>query len=367
MAGMRSHIGTAMPTSRNPSAHAPRISRTARRGAALLVWGAGIALIFVLGLWNLESSRRDAENRLSAEAGRMAAQLATLLALPAWGLDEMTARTIVMGAMEDERLYAIKVETRQGMIEGQRRNYLWEPVPWDDELSEDCVQGMNPLRVDGETVGTVEVWLSPRLMGEEEAQLLARERWRFGVAAGLWTLSLVLLLWLWGDLAALRRLLGRLGSTAGADEDAKAPPEPVVLGLAPRAPEEGEGADAAPKADAPPVDRDLGRRFQRKNPDTWRVTAALFRQTFARAPALMQRLFADGETAGLCHLGRMLEQAAPCLGAERLAEAARKMQAALNDPDCETRALPVEECARALEEVLAALESGRDRKGQGGQ
>ena len=355
-----------MPTSRNPSAHAPRISRTARRAAALLVWGAGIALLFVLGLWNLETSRRDAENRLSAEAGRMAAQLATLLALPAWDLDEMTARTIVMGAMEDERLYAIKVETRQGIIEGQRRNYLWEPVPWDDELSEDCVQGMNPLKVEGETVGSVEVWLSPRLMGEEEAQLLARERWRFSLGTALWTLALLLLLWLWGDLAALRRLLGRLGSTAEGD-DAKAPPEPVVLGLAPRAAEEGAGPDAAPLAEAPPVDRDLGRRFQRKNPDAWRVTAGLFRQTFARAPGLMQRLYADGETAGLCHLARMLEQAAPCLGAERLAEAARRIQAALNDPDCETRALPVEECGKALEEVLAALESGQDRKRQGGQ
>ena len=358
-----------MPTSRNPSPHAPRISRTARRGAALLVWGAGIALLFVLGLWNLESSRRDAENRLSAEAGRMAAQLATLLALPAWDLDEITARTIVMGAMEDERLYAIKVETRQGMLEGQRRNYLWEPVPWDDELSEDCVQGMNPLRVEGQTVGSVEVWLSPRLMGEEEAQLLARERWRFGIAAAVWTVALLLLLWLWGDLAALRRLMGRLGSPATADGvDARATPEPVVLGLAPRAPEEGaeQGAPGeAAEAGRPPVDRDQGRRFQRKNPDTWRVTAGLFRQTFARAPGLMQRLYADGETAGLCHLGRMLEQAAPCLGAERLTEAARKMQAALNDPDCETRALPVEECARALEEVLAALEAGR--KGQGGQ
>ncbi|MBD5416081.1 MAG: hypothetical protein HDR50_00020 [Desulfovibrio sp.] len=358
-----------MPTPRNSSPHAPRISRTARRGAALLVWGAGIALLFVLGLWNLESSRRDAENRLSAEAGRMAAQLATLLALPAWDLDEITARTIVMGAMEDERLYAIKVETRQGMLEGQRRNYLWEPVPWDDELSEDCVQGMNPLKVEGQTVGSVEVWLSPRLMGEEEAQLLARERWRFGLAAAIWTLALVLLLWLWGDLAALRRLIGRIGNPPGGADgpDAKAAPEPVVLGLAPRAPEEGgeEGSPEAAAAAAPPVDRDLGRRFQRKNPDTWRVTAGLFRQTFARAPQLMQRLYADGETAGLCHLGRMLEQAAPCLGAARLTEAARQMQAALNDPDCETRALPVEECARALEEVLAALEGAR--KGQGGQ
>lgn len=361
-----------MPATKNPTPHAPHVSRAARRGAALLVWGAGLALLFLLGLWNLESSRRDAENRLIGEAGRTAAQLATLLAIPAWELDEITARTIVMSAMEDERLYAVKVETRQGVLEGQRRNYLWEPVPWDDEISEDSVQGMNPLKVEGQTVGSVEVWLSPRLMEEEGAQLVARERWRFGLAGALWTLALLLLLWLWGDLAALRRRVRRFGSGATAAEGAggNGAPEPVVLGLAPRAPEGApQGGEAGPAAPAPAVDREQGRRFQRKHPDAWRVTAALFRQTFARAPGLMQRLYAEGETAGLCHLGRMLEQAAPCLGAERLTAAAGKMQAALNDPDCETRALPVEECARALEEVLAALEgaTGPSRKEEGGR
>lgn len=351
---------------KNPTPHAPRISRVGRRSIALLFWGVGLALFFVLGLWNLESSRRDAENRLSSEAGHTAAQLATLLALPAWELDEITARTIVMGAMEDDRLYAIKVETRQGMLEGQRRNYLWEPIPWDDEISENCVQGMNPLKVEGQTVGSVEVWLSPRLSGEEEAQLVSRERWRFGLAAALWTLALLLLLWLWGDLAALRRRLGRLGSP---DATAEATPEPVVLGLAPRTPTESpDGSGPHSAVAASPVDRELGRRFQRKNPDSWRIMAGMFRQTFSRAPQLMERLFADGETAGLCHLGRILEQAAPCLGAERLTAAARKMQTALNDPECEMRALPVEECSRALEEVLAALEGGGGcRNGEGGQ
>ena len=354
---------------RNALPHTPRISRAGRRWIALCLWGAGLALFFILGLWNLESSRRDAENRLIGEAGRTAAQLATLLALPAWELDEITARTIVMGAMEDERLYAVKVETRQGMLEGQRRNYLWEPVPWDDELAENCVQGMNPLRMEGQTVGSVEVWLSPRLNEEEQAQLVARERWRFVLGAALWTLALLLLLWLWGDLSAVRRRLGRLGAAPDA-ETAAAAPEPVVLGLAPRVPEESaSGPKASPVTALPAVDPALGRRFQRRNPDAWRVTAGMFRQTFSRAPRLMERLFSDGVTAGLCHLGRMLEQAAPCLGAERLAAAARKMQAALNDPECETRALPVEECARALEEVLAALEGGGNgtRSGEGGR
>lgn len=347
--------------------HAPRVTRASRRNIALVIWAFGVALLFMLGQWNLESSRLDAENRLSNDAARMAAQLATLLALPAWDMDEISARTIVMGAMEDDRIYAVKVETRQGMLEGQRRNYLWEPVPWDDELSENCVQGTNPLKLEGQTVGEVEVWLSPRLMKEEEAQLAGRERWRFGLAASLWTLALLLLLWQWGDLAALRRSLARSASAADKEADSA---ETVVLGLAPRA--LGDSAEKVPQAEsgvAAAVNRDQGRRFQRKNPEAWRVTAAMFRQTFARAPQLMGRLFAADEIAGLCHLGHMLEQAAPCLGAERLAASAKKMQAALNDPDCETRALPVEECAKALEEVLEALEGGipQSRRDEGGR
>lgn len=79
----------------------------------------------------------------------MAAQLAALLSLPAWELDELAARTIVMAAMADESIYAIKVQSNKGMLEGQRRNYRWEPVPWDDEIPENSVQGMNPLKMEG--------------------------------------------------------------------------------------------------------------------------------------------------------------------------------------------------------------------------
>lgn len=82
----------------------------------------------------------------SARPGRTAAQLAALLSLPAWELDELTARTIVMAAMEDDSIYAVKVQTKRGMLEGQRRNYQWEPVPWDDEIAENTVQGMNPAQ-----------------------------------------------------------------------------------------------------------------------------------------------------------------------------------------------------------------------------
>ena len=342
----------------------PYITHGTRRWLALAAWAAGLLLFLLLGLWNLNSSRRDAENRLISEAGRTAAQLAALLSLPAWELDELTARTIVMAAMEDDSIYAVKVQTKRGMLEGQRRNYQWEPVPWDDEIAENTVQGMNPLKMEGRTVGSVEVYLSPRLSAEEQALTARREVWRFALAALFWTGALLLLLWHWGDLARLRRLLARKADAALPGPDASAP-EKIVLGLSAsttegdNAPDGGEGrappAHGAPVPCFAPVNPALGRSFQRKHADAWQITAGLFRQCFARAPELLSRLYADGETAGLCHLGRMLELAAPCLGATRLAEAARAMQAALNDPQCETAALAVEECMRALEDVLAAL------------
>jgi hypothetical protein len=103
------------------------------------------------------------------------------------------------------------------------------------------------------------------------------------------------------------------------------------------------------------VDAIRGRHFQQGNPASWHMTAALFRQTFAHAPMLMMRLYAEDELEGLCHLGRMLLAAAPCLGAVRLEDSAREMLDALEDPGCEARALAVETCAADLEEVLQAL------------
>ena len=120
----------------------PNVTPVFRRRLALAVWAAALLLFLLMGVWNVNADRQEAENRLSSEAGRTAAQLAALLSLPAWELDELAARTIVMAAMADESIYAVKVQTNKGLLEGQRRNYQWEPVPWDDEIAENSVQGM---------------------------------------------------------------------------------------------------------------------------------------------------------------------------------------------------------------------------------
>ena len=118
----------------------------------------------------------------------------------------------------------------------------------------------------------------------------------------------------------------------------------------------GSGPADMPEEEGPVViSADLGRSYQRTHPESWRVTAGLFRQTFERGPRVLTRLYEENELAGLCRLGQTLEKAAPCLGAERLSETARAMQTALNDPQCETQATAVENCSVALREVLTAL------------
>lgn len=330
-----------------------RISHSTRLWFALAIWGAGLALLLALGWWNVASFQRDNENRLISEAARMASQIASLLTLSGGRVDSARAKILVMAAMEDENLYAIKIETRQGVLEGQRRNYLWEPVSWDEEIAENCVQGMTPIRQAGRTEGMVEVWLSPRLNAEEDSMLEKREQWRFLFPALLWTGALILLLWYWGDLRRWRR--------ACAGNQPACPREEPTLGLV----RDGEETGEQENGSAPPlVSAREGRNFQRKNPDAWLVTAGMFRQTFAHAPDLMNRLYAEGATAGLCHLGRMLEQAAPCIGATPLAAAACRMQTALNNPESSERAISVEDCIRVLEQTLAAL-SGNEEQAAG--
>ena len=366
--------------------HMPNISHVLRRRLALIIWAAALLLFMLMGIWNVNEDRQDAENRLGGQAGRTAAQLAALLSLPAWEMDELAARTIVMAAMSDESIYAIKVQTAKGMLEGQRRNYQWEPVPWDDEIAENSIQGMNPLKMEGRPVGSVEVYLSPRITDEDLAQKARREVARFSLSAAFCTLVLLALLWHWGDLARLKALLLERGTQRDA-----VPPDPASItgympdlapdtapdmapptanSLRPQSAAEGqaEEQDAASSplsediAAGAVVSAELGRAFLLRRPEAWRITAGLFGRTFASAPGLLLRLYAAEDPVNLCRLGRILEKAAPCVGAERLASAAHAMQWAVNDADAASAALAVEECVLALREVLEALEGQTARK-----
>lgn len=321
------------------------LSLSRKRFAAFLLWATGIAIFLLFAAWNIRDFEMDAENRLIAEAGRSAAQLAALLNMPDYPLDSRSASSIIEGALEDDHVYAVRVDNKNGFLAGQRRNYMWEPVPWDEEIAENCVQGINTLRIDGENAGTVSVWLSTRIYQEEKSLLMRREMRHFFWFFGLWTLALLLTLLNWGDFRRLGRHLSRHKDESGKSENINHMFQPVMRD---------------PLAEKPLFNSENGLRHLRKNPASFRVVAGMFRQTFSRAPGLITQLYARGEIAGLCHLGRMLELAAPCIGADKLAQAARKMQAALNDPSCERCGAPVEECADILRETLAEL-NGREQ------
>ena len=267
-----------------------------RRWVALACWLLAVLLFLSQAAWNIMAERSAAQSRLQSEAGRVASRFTHLLGL----YGELTAGStdaLVTGLMEDPRLYAVTVQVGDSLFSGQRRNAHWEAVPWDGEITENTVQGMSPLRREGQPVGTVEVYLARRLVQEGSDRVMQREIWRFVINTLLLSVFLAALYWHWGDLERLRSLDGRPGDgPAGAGE---------VL----------------------PVDAVRGRHFQQANPASWRMTAALFRQTFAHAPMLMMRLYAEDELEGLCHLGRMLAAAAPCLGAARRAGGSR-----LRDP-----------------------------------
>ena len=366
----------------------------------LAMWCAGLLALLLPALWTVRAEREAARERLAVEARNTAVQLSALLAVPAWDVDELAARTIVMAAMEDESIYAVKVQTPQGMLEGQRRNYQWEPVPWDDEIDEEAVSGLSPLRVEGRPVGTVEVYVSPRVSQEGAALTARRETWRFALSFLCWTAALA---FLWRT----RLQRGATGVATG-EGGAQSPlrREPKDVPLADVSPAD-VSPDDAPPDDAPAVDATgaealsetaapcgqvqavrvspcrgdvmdapgaesseppsapleagevvspaLGLAFMRRHDHAWQVTAGLFRHSFAQGPELMGRLYAAGDNAALCRLGDLLERAAPCLGAERLGAAARDMQTALHCPDRERATLAVEECVLALDAVLDAL------------
>ncbi|MEG2171723.1 MAG: hypothetical protein RRY29_00525 [Desulfovibrionaceae bacterium] len=163
---------------------------------ALVLWVLFMALLMVLTAWQLHASRMDATLRLQADAHRMAARAARILAVPAWEINEVSARSIVMSEMEDSRVYGMVVYDHLGFLEGQRRNENWECMPWDDLVPENMVEGTHSLTLEEQVVGAVHVYLSPRLLDEDMSALWWREMARFGITATVLCIFLMGILWI---------------------------------------------------------------------------------------------------------------------------------------------------------------------------
>ena len=138
-----------------------------RLAGAILVWLAAIGIACFMGFAEERLVRDMLDQELAAEAARSATGIGAVASMPGWTMDETLARSLVMRVMEDRRLYAVVIRADDRMLEGQRRGWRGL-VPWDDEMTEETVQGMSIMRgPDGDEVGTVEVYLPTRLVAAQ--------------------------------------------------------------------------------------------------------------------------------------------------------------------------------------------------------
>lgn len=168
---------------------------TAANRTILVLWALIMALLVALTAWQLHATRLDATQRLHADAQHMAARAARILSVPAWEVNEVSARSIIMTEMEDSRVYGMVVYDTQGYLEGQRRNDNWESTPWDDLVPDSMVEAQHPLELEDNHVGIVRVYLSPRLLEEDMSALWWREMARLGLVATALFVLLLLALW----------------------------------------------------------------------------------------------------------------------------------------------------------------------------
>lgn len=302
----------------------------------LPLWAAFLALLVGLAAYELHVARADGEERLAEEARRIARRSGEILALPAWHMDEAAVRSIVMAEMEDERIYGMAVYDRQELLEGQRRDEHWEPVPWDDLVPDDTAEGVFALTMEDRPVGTVRVYLASRRLEEHLSALWRREALRVLVLAGVATL---LLAWV---VRGRMQAPGELNA-AGAGEnipDASQPSAPGVWAWAADLPERLPGLAVHDAV------RRLGGQVE-----TYLALAELFRRLYAVAPKLLLRLVVAEDAAALSGLSRSLRRAASGLGAERLESALLSLEDALRERPAAV-ARRAEECAAALEEAL---------------
>lgn len=171
-----------------------QFNTTANR-AIIVLWALFMALLLTLTAWQLHATRLDATQRLQADAQRMATRAARILSVPAWEINEVSARSIILTEMEDSRVYGMVVYDTQGYLEGQRRNDNWEPTPWDDLIPDTMVEAQQALELEDNHVGIVRIYLSPRLLEEDMSALWWREMARFGIVATALFVLLLLALW----------------------------------------------------------------------------------------------------------------------------------------------------------------------------
>lgn len=317
----------------------------------LCLWVTGVILCIVLGVWNYKAQQSHANTVLMTTAVEIADSLASLLGHPDYEFDERSAKAVIMAAMVNEDVASVRISKQNRHLSGSLRQEGAPPRDWDgvSEPAGDNIQGVGHVTRQGNVVGSVEINMSQFKVNAEIAMVRNREFVRFFFFFLFLTIPVLGWYWHTGDLTWLANNANGYARNRRSSKRKQRSTENILLELTKRLDSDGNWTDDSPlSANAQAPEMAICRQ----------VTGTFFAIHFAHAPALMNRLYAESTPAaidGLCHLGRLLELAAACLGAPDLELTARDMQFALNNPICETPALAVDNCARALDDVLVAL------------
>jgi HPt (histidine-containing phosphotransfer) domain-containing protein len=313
------------------------------RSAALTAF---LALLVISSAWEMHARRHDGELRLQQDAQSLAKRASLHLAGVSWEMDAPAARGFIFVEMEDLRLAAMLIYDRTGLLEGMRRNNLWEVVPWDDLMPENCVEAAAPVMMEDVQVGEVILYLSRRALDEELSAGARREFARVAALALIPCIALALLLW---RLAAHR--------AACSAQTPPASPAPPVSSLPQAAMSSGsKGSPVDEKREAAPAPLHLPPDWNREEVRRayFKECRAFLREQQAGA-ALLCRLAAREEWGELREAARALREAALALNAPPLAAAALSVQeAALADTASAAR--HVERCIPVLIRVFHELE-----------
>ena len=349
--------------------------------AALLAF---LALLLASSAWEMRTAHQEGELRLKQEARTLAKRASLYLAGVTWEMDGPAARSSIYVEMEDLRLAAMRINDREGLLEGMRRNKLWEPVPWDDLIPENCVEASAPILVEDLPVGEISVYLSRRQLDEELYAKAQRELLRIALLAAFPCLGLALLLWQLavrsrtalheappfdknlkiydtapelskdkGQGKAADSLTERLADKAP-DKAASSLPERLANGLTELPPE-----PATPKPEKNTNSAILALPPDWQTDDKRRRQLAAYRdfmQEHRSSAALLYRFVAREDWAELYTHAERLQKAASQLGARQLADRAQAVrEAALGNTGAAARR--VEDCIPALARVFSGIEA----------
>jgi len=279
-----------------------------------------LALLVISSAWEMRTLRHDGAIRLQQDASTLAKRASLHFAGISWEMDAPAARRSIFVEMEDIRLAGMLIYDREGLLEGMRRNRLWEPVPWDDLVPENSVEASASLMMEDVPVGKVVVYLSRRTLDEELSAKARRELVRVAALAVVPCIAMAQLLWQ----LAVRRTTHR----SSFEEHGDAPSAPLHV------PPNWSNDDARLAY------LDACRAFIRDQHGS---------------TVLLYRLVAREDWGELRAIARALHEAALALNAHHLAEAALSMQeAALANTAAAAR--HVENCIPALAQVLRAAE-----------